>query len=518
MATLRKRPALLIISLAATGALLLASCGGGDEKSKDSDTKDTIEKSAGSLDDVKDATVQIFAEGERREPEGITAYAGSGSGFIIDPSGLVVTNNHVVTGAGTVKVRLAEGDEEIPAKVLGVSECSDLALLQLTDGDDYPSLQWYDEEIEPPLEVYTAGFPLGEEEYTVTKGVVSKAEADGNWDFASVRKAIEHDAAIQPGNSGGPLVSEDGTVVGINYAGWDFAGKGTEQYFAISSPEAQDVLKELEKGDELSIGLTGIAFVDEENGLAGIWVRGVKPGGIAAKAGILPGDIITTLNGVALESGTMEEYCDVLRTANLEDAMSVRVMRLDTEEYLEGELNGDEEIQVSYSFAQEYGDELESGDTSDVTFGTISDDTDRMETMVPDTWSDVSGAPEDMLGLGTPQPTLQAAPSLADFNASTGPGVAIVLMDGFTAAGVDLTTVLNGAVEGTGCTETTRDEYVTDYLTGPFALVDCDGLVIVILAATPNDNPDTLVLVVGAAVTDADLSYIDTAIFELYIY
>jgi serine protease Do len=500
-------------------ALLLAACGGGDEKSKSSDTKDTVEKSTGSIDDVENSTVQILVEGEVRDPEGVTGFAGSGSGFIIDPSGLVVTNNHVVTGAGTVKVRLAE-DDEVAAKVIGVSECSDLALLQLTEGDDYEALSWYDGETKPPMDVYAAGFPLGEEEYTVTKGVVSKAEANGQWEWASVSKAIEHDAAIQPGNSGGPLVNDDGEVVGVNYAGYDFAGKGTEQYWAISSELAQDVISDIQEADadELSIGVNGQAFVDEEAGIAGVWVSGVKPGGVAEEAGIMPGDVISSLNGVTLDSGTMEEYCDVLRSADLEEEIAVRVIRFDTGELLEGDLNSDEPLEVSYSFAEEYGDDLEEGDTEEVaSFVEVSDDTGEITTVIPDTWSDVDGTSQDLLGVGTPQPTLQAAPSLSDFDASSGPGVAILTLDGFSATGVDINTVLDGAVEGSGCTEQTRDQYTTDELTGPFAIADCDGIVVVILTATSNYNPDTFVMVIGAAVTDADLGYIDEAIYNLVI-
>jgi serine protease Do len=499
-------------------ALLLAACGGGDTKTKDSKTKDTIEKASGSIDDAKAATVQILAEGEVRDPEGVTEFAGAGSGFIIDPSGLVVTNNHVVTGAGTVKVRLPEEDDEIPAKVLGVSECSDLALLEITEGSDFPTVPWYDGEIEPPLDVYAVGFPLGEEELTVTKGVVSKAEANGQWEWASVRDAIEHDAAIQPGNSGGPLVTENGEVVGVNYAGFDFAGKGTEQYWAIGSPLAQEVVETLKDGDELSIGVNGLAFIDDEAGIQGVWVSGVKPGGIAEEAGIMPGDVITSLNGVTLDSGTMEEYCDVLRSANLEEEIAVRVVRFDTGELLEGDLNSDEPLVVSYSFAEEYGDDLEESDPEEVVgFVEVSDDTGEITTSLPDTWSDVDGVSQDMLGIGTPQPTLKAAPSLSDFDSSSGPGIAILTMDGFSSTGVDINAVLDGAIEGSGCTEQSRDQYTTDMLTGPFAIADCDGIVLVVLTATTIANPDTLVLVLGAAVTDADLGYIDEAIYNLVI-
>ena len=127
--------------------------------------------------------------------------AGSGSGFIIDPEGIAVTNNHVVTGAAALEVFVDGSDAPVNA-VLGVSECADLAVIDL-DGGDYPFLDWYDGEIEPGLEVRAAGFPLGDPEYTLTQGIVSKADADGESSWASVDSVIEHDASIQPGNSGG---------------------------------------------------------------------------------------------------------------------------------------------------------------------------------------------------------------------------------------------------------------------------------------------------------------------------
>ena len=97
----------------------------------------------------------------------------------------------MVTGAGAITVRVGGEDDEIPAEVVGVSECNDLAVLQLDDPGPYPYFEWSDEAPEPPLDVYALGFPLGDPEYTVTKGVVSKAEADGESSWASVRNVIE---------------------------------------------------------------------------------------------------------------------------------------------------------------------------------------------------------------------------------------------------------------------------------------------------------------------------------------
>ena len=118
-----------------------------------------------SVDDVEQATVQIVAEGAFRDPEvGDVQGVGAGSGFIIDPEGIAVTNNHVVTGSASLNVFVAGEDEPRNARVLGVSECSDLAVIDI-DGDGYPYLEWYDGEVDTRLDVYAAGFPLGDPAY-----------------------------------------------------------------------------------------------------------------------------------------------------------------------------------------------------------------------------------------------------------------------------------------------------------------------------------------------------------------
>ena len=149
-----------------------------------------------------------------------------------------MTNNHVVTGAALLQVYVGgETDRVYSARVLGVSECSDLAVIYI-EGDGFPFLQWYEDEIDVGLDVYAAGFPLGDPEYTLTKGIISKARTSGETDWASVDAVVEHDATINPGNSGGPLVTADGRVVGVNYAG----ASEINQYFAIARIEALKII------------------------------------------------------------------------------------------------------------------------------------------------------------------------------------------------------------------------------------------------------------------------------------
>jgi serine protease Do len=168
-----------------------------------------------SIEGAKAATIQIEAQGSFVDPESgqLLNTAGRGSGFIIDPSGIAVTNNHVVTGSALIKVWVGGSTKPLNARILGVSECWDLAVIDI-EGEDFPYFEWYEGNTDSGVEVYSAGFPLGDPEYTLTKGIISKANAYGETSWASVDAVIEHDARIRGGNSGGPLLSTDGKVVG----------------------------------------------------------------------------------------------------------------------------------------------------------------------------------------------------------------------------------------------------------------------------------------------------------------
>ncbi|MEJ5223149.1 MAG: trypsin-like peptidase domain-containing protein [Anaerolineales bacterium] len=301
-----------------------------------------------SLDAVKSATVQIEAQGTFVDPaEGLLVnVAGRGTGFIIDPSGIAVTNNHVVAGAALLKVWV--GGESTPrnARVLGLSECSDLAVIDI-DGDGFPYMEWYTGPVTAGLEVYSAGFPLGEPEFNLTKGIISKENANGDTSWASVERVYGHDATINPGNSGGPLVNANGQVVGVNFS----FRSAANQYFAIGREVAQSVIAQLREGKDVnSIGVNGVAVATEDGSLSGIWVSSVKSGSPADKAGIKPGDIIYQLEGLVLATdGTMKDYCDVLRSHSPTDTLSMSVIRYGTGEYLEGQLNG-RELSVTGNF------------------------------------------------------------------------------------------------------------------------------------------------------------------------
>lgn len=464
-----------------------------------------------SLEDVKTAVIQIEAQGTFRDPEVGVLYnaAGRGSGFIIDPSGIAVTNNHVVTGAALIKVWIGGESEPRNARILGVSECADLAVIDI-DGEGFPYLEWYDGNVDVGLDVYAAGFPLGDPEYTLTRGIIAKANANGETNWASVDGVVQHDATINPGNSGGALITADGKVVAVNYAG----AEGIDQYFAIKQQQALPVIEQMRQGqDYLSIGVNGRA-VNNGEGLSGIWVSSIKSGSPADIAGVQPGDIITRLEGLVLAvDGTLADYCDILRTHNPTDVLSMEVLRFDTQEVLEGKLNGDP-LQQSFSFAQEVVEEAgaapaaaDANNTSYASYVTISDDSGLMQMSVPAEWADVDGSPwvqeDQTIGV-----SLAASPNLNDLYSSWNtPGVFFGATDQFDVTIDDL---LN-SVDYTGeCTYEGRADYQDDVYTGKYDFwYGCgsgnEGAMILVLAAQPADGSyTTLVLIQMLSQADLD--------------
>ena len=468
-----------------------------------------------SLEGVQSAVIQVVAQGSFVDPEfGLQLNtAGSGSGFIIDPSGIAVTNNHVVTGAAFLEVYIQGEEQPRNARVLGVSECSDLAVIDI-DGDGFPYLEWYTDPINVGLDIYTAGFPLGDPEFTLTRGIVSKAQAGGETNWASVDNVIEHDATINPGNSGGPLVTMDGKVVGVNYAG----AASTSQYFAIARSEALPVIDQLRnEQDVTSIGVNGQAVSDGQS-IYGIWVSSVESGSPADNAGVQAGDIITRLEGLVLGvDGTMSDYCDILRSRRPDDVMSIEVLRFASEEVLEGQLNGNQ-LEQSFSFAVAAGDTVDdtpqgsSGPSSYGNYMTVTDDSGLLSVQVPTAWGDIDGSPVMENGEAVAL-RIVAAPSIQEFNESWGAsGMS------FSASVRDVGLTDDEILDNNtwNCDYDARYEYADPLYTGKYDIwVNCGGEDIdttyIVLSVAP-DGRDFTILVEIQVVTQADLEALDTII------
>lgn len=460
---------------------------------------------AGGLDAVAAATVKIVAQGTFVDPEfGAYESAGTGSGFVIRPDGIAVTNNHVVAGAGLIQVFVAGEDEPRNAKVLGVSECSDLAVIDI-GGDDLPAISWFDGDPQPGLEIYAAGFPLSDPEYTLTRGIVSKANAAGETMWASVDHVIEHDASIQPGNSGGPLVTSDGQVVGINYA--TSTRTNTDQFYAIEAGDAEAIIDQLaEDRDVDSLGINGQIVVSDDGGLTGLWVSGVTSGSPADLAGLEPGDIVTRLEGVTVGAdGTMGDYCDVMRTHSADDVLAVEVVRYATEEVLTGQFNG-EFLFPAFSFADALDDQSADG-ASYTDYVIVSDESGTLSVSVPAEWVDIDGAPVDIAGVSSP--SIVASSDVAAFNAQWDvPGVQFVASTAL--AGLAADELLDLANQG-ACTSIGREDYDDGAFRGRFeAFSDCGGTGASSIVVAAESADGTIgVLVVVQVVTDADLVALD---------
>jgi len=465
-----------------------------------------------SFQDAIQATIQIEAQGSFMDPEfGMQLNtAGRGSGFIIDPSGIAVTNNHVVTGAAFLQVFVEGNDRPLNAKILGVSECNDLAVIDI-EGDGFPFLEWSDVAARLGTEIYALGFPLGDPEPTLTRGVISKERAGGETSWASVNNVIEHDATINPGNSGGPLVTTDGKVVGVNYAG----NSGVNQYFSINASDARSVVEKLRAGSDLdSIGINGEAVITGDN-TTGIWVASVKSGSPADKVGVKAGDIITRLEGLVLSTdGTMADYCDILRSRNATDPMNIEVLRFATQEVLEGQLNGPK-LEQSFSFAQavEVAEEPAAGGDAPATYTEyvgIYDDSQAVYVEVPVEWAQVDGSNwigDDGSIYGS---SIIASTDIDGFsNTFTTPGMQILAGTVFGDSTMgELADIMDFS---DSCTYDGRFDYSDGFYTGVYdQYSNCDGQgsVIIVLAAEPAEQ-DYSVIVLVQVVTDADLDALD---------
>jgi len=227
-----------------------------------------------------------------------------GSGFVISPDGYIVTNNHVIEGADEILIEFFSG-EELEAEVVGTDPNTDLALLKV-EAEDLPFVPWGEsEDMRVGDWVMAMGNPLGQG-FSVSAGIVS---ARGRALSGTYDDYIQTDAAINRGNSGGPLFNMDGEVIGVNTAILSPNGGSIGIGFAMSSRVAVGVIDQLREFGETRRGWLGVRIQDvtddiaESLGLAsarGALVTDV-PEGPAAEAGIEAGDLITAFNGRPVE-------------------------------------------------------------------------------------------------------------------------------------------------------------------------------------------------------------------------
>ena len=333
----------------AAAALLLAACGGGSTPaasaapaasngaaSSNAAASSVAPASAGAFDlgKIEASVAYIQTQGTFVTADGTAEQVYSGSGFVFDSSGLIVTNNHVVTGGAFWKVSIGTNKTMLDAQLVGVSECSDLALLKVSG--TYPALAMSPSDPTVGEQIYVAGHPNGDP-YTLTNGIVAKPAAPADTSWASVKSEIQVTAQTYPGNSGSPVINAAGQVVGVQYASGIAGSAIAGESFAISSSEALGIINQIKaaNGNLDYIGLNGEVNSDK----TGIAIISVAPGSPADKAGIQAGDLLTNFNGTAVGTdGTKSTYCSVLRSHKSDATLTVTVSR--NGQTLTGEING----------------------------------------------------------------------------------------------------------------------------------------------------------------------------------
>jgi S1-C subfamily serine protease len=268
------------------------------------------------------------------EPESEGGGVATGSGFVIDGEGHILTNNHVVEGADKIEVKLGASDTEYTAEVVGADPASDLALLKVEAPakELHPLTLGDSSAVEVGDPVVAIGNPFGLDR-TVTSGIVSalqrQIQAPNGF---SIDNVIQTDAAINPGNSGGPLINAEGEVIGIN-SQIETGGSGSEGNvgigFSIPINTAKAEIQQLETKGEVEHAYLGIEGGTITPTLAkalnlpvseGVIVQSAEKGGPADKAGVEGGNTTATIEGAEVQlGGDIITEIDGKKVANMEE-------------------------------------------------------------------------------------------------------------------------------------------------------------------------------------------------------
>ena len=263
---------------------------------------------------------------------------GSGTGFLIDRDGTIVTNAHVVGDSSQVKVRFDDDASPVNARVVGTDPSSDLAVLDVdasAAAGVTPLALAESNTVQVGDAAIAIGFPLGLDR-TATAGIVSglEREIEAPNGFR-IDKVIQTDAPINPGNSGGPLLDARGRVIGVNSqiatagAGGGNVGIG----FAIPSDTVRTIVPKLEAGQSVERPWLGLATTTATGGASGAQVGSVTSGGPAEKAGVRQGDVVTKVDGKAVTDS--DGVADAIASHAPGDRIEVELTRGGTEQSLE---------------------------------------------------------------------------------------------------------------------------------------------------------------------------------------
>jgi S1-C subfamily serine protease len=267
---------------------------------------------------VSPAVVRIVSSANANTTDPTALPDGVGSGIIYDKNGWVLTNRHVVSGSGQLKVQLKDG-REFSGSIYGIDTLTDLAIVKI-EATDLPTAPIGDSStLKVGQTTIAIGSPLGTYTNTVTSGILSATGRSIDADNERINNLLQTDAAINPGNSGGPLLDAGGNVIGINTA---IAANANGIGFAIPINIARPIMDQavagqklarpyigiryemldLQRADELKLSVHEGAYVDGGQDATGQSTEAVVPNGPAANAGIKQGDIIVSIEGQPIDT------------------------------------------------------------------------------------------------------------------------------------------------------------------------------------------------------------------------
>ena len=289
------------------------------------------------IDSVMPSVVSITTT-QYAQRAGTEVASGYGSGFVYSADGLIATNNHVVEGAGRIYVTLNGDEQQYEAEVVATDSYSDLAILKIDKTGLTPVKFGSSSSLRLGDTVFVIGSPYnGLFANSVSSGIVSGLNREMVLNSAT-QTFIQTDAAVNPGNSGGPMFNANGELVGIitrksmlsTVTGETTSIEGIG--FAIPSDVASPVLEQLAQGQQVprsGIGIMGSSLTEQGkqayNVENGIYVASVSKGGPAEKAGLEVGDIITKLDGQAI--GSMDEMIQLMESKNIGDSITLTYVR-----------------------------------------------------------------------------------------------------------------------------------------------------------------------------------------------